>query len=82
MTVTPFKTVEEIQAVIDRGGLDERQSLDQWECLYLDPAKIAALLATVQERAQHELSVLLHAIPAYPGCDVVKCSACHGPTSI
>ncbi|MBL8829369.1 MAG: site-specific integrase [Planctomycetaceae bacterium] len=63
----PFKTVEEIQAVIDRGGLDERQSLDQWECLYLDPAKIAALLATVQERAQHELSVLLHAIPAYTG---------------
>jgi integrase len=63
----PFKTTEQIEAILKRGGLDENQILDQWEALYLAPAEIAGLLALVHQRAEDPLSFLLHAIPAYTG---------------
>jgi integrase len=63
----PFRTAEQINRVLERGGLDEEQVLAQWEALYLDPTEIAGLLALVRERAQDPLSFLLHAIPAYTG---------------
>ena len=63
----PFRTISEIAAIINRGGLTDEERLDLWECLYLNPPEIAELLATVQQRAHEPASFLLHAVPAYTG---------------
>jgi integrase len=63
----PFRTVAEIDRIIERGGLSAGDILDLWETLYLSPVEIAALLATVRANAKVDYSFLLHAIPAYTG---------------
>lgn len=63
----PFRTMAEIQTIMDRGGLGEDEALDLWECLYLAPAEIACLLDLVRDRANMDFGSLLHAIPAYTG---------------
>ena len=63
----PFRTVDEIKDILQRGGLNETQRLDLWECLFLSPTEIADLLATVQQSSHDPLSYLLHAVPAYTG---------------
>jgi integrase len=62
-----FKTVEEIEAIIARGGLTTAQEWALWDWLYLTPTEIADLLATVRERARWEVSFILHALPSYTG---------------
>jgi integrase len=62
-----FRTVAEIKAIVDRGGLTNREGLDLWERLYLNPAEISGLLATIRLNAKADYSFLLHAIPAYTG---------------
>lgn len=63
----PFRTTVEIERIIGRGGMCEGETLDLWECLFLTPDEIGALLATVRANAEDENSFLLHAIPAYTG---------------
>jgi integrase len=63
----PFRTVQEIEAIVNRGGLSESESWGLWRCLYLTPAEIGEVLRLVRERAKHDVSFLLHAIPAYTG---------------
>jgi integrase len=63
----PFRTLKELEAIVARGGLEDRQILTLWDCLYLHPAEIAQLLATVRERSKHDVGIILHAIPAYTG---------------
>lgn len=63
----PFRTHEEINRLIQRGGLAEEEALDLWECLYLGLPEIGALLAAVRANAKVDYSYLLHAIPAYTG---------------
>jgi integrase len=63
----PFRTLDEIKAIIERGGLTEDEILDHWDCLYLNPQEIGGLLATVRKNAADPLSPLLHSIPAYTG---------------
>jgi len=63
----PFRTIGEINRIVERGGLSEPEVLDLWECLYLSPQEIAGLLATVRTNARADFSFLLHAIPAYTG---------------
>jgi integrase len=63
----PFRTVEEIEAILARGGLKGEEAWAFWDCLYLTPAEISDLLATVRERGRWDVSFLLHAIPAYTG---------------
>jgi integrase len=63
----PFRTVAEINRIIERGGLTVGEVLGLWECLYLSPQEIAGLLATVRANARVDYSFLLHAIPAYTG---------------
>lgn len=63
----PFRTIAEINRIIERGGLTEDEGLGLWECLYLAPHEIAGLLATVRANARVDYSFLLHAIPAYTG---------------
>jgi integrase len=63
----PFRTISEINSIIERGGLRDAEIPDLWECLYLSPAEIAIVLATVRPNARVDYSFLLHAIPAYTG---------------
>lgn len=63
----PFRTVEEIDAILVRGGLSKEEQWALWDCLYLSPAEITGVLALVHRRAREEVSFILHAIPAYTG---------------
>jgi len=63
----PFRTAQEIEAVVNRGGLSESESWGLWRCLYLTPAEIGEVLRLVRERARHDVSFLLHALAAYTG---------------
>jgi integrase len=63
----PFRTIHEIEEIIQRGGLTDDERCHLWECLYLSPAEIAELLALVRRRSRDPLSFPLHAIPAYTG---------------
>jgi integrase len=63
----PFRTVNEVNRIIQRGGLTNEEILDLWECLYLSPDDIGSLLATVRKNAKEDVSFFLHAIPAYTG---------------
>ena len=64
---SPFRTKTEIEAILARGGLDEAEKLNVWECLYLSPSEIAGLLNLVRRRAEFGTSPMLHAIAAYTG---------------
>ena len=63
----PFRTVEEIDQILNRGGLQPEEKQSIWDCLYLNPQEIAGLLATVKENAKVDHAYLLHAMPAYTG---------------
>ena len=63
----PFRTTAEIERILERGGLTDEERLDIWDCLYLSPAEIAGLLATVRANATVDYAYLLHAVPAYTG---------------
>jgi integrase len=63
----PFRTLAEVQAILDRGGLTPAEELDLWECIFLGPAEIAGLLTLVRKQARQEVSYLLHALPAFTG---------------
>jgi integrase len=63
----PFRTVAEIQHIVERGGRKDAEVLDLWECLYLNPVEIGGLLALVKANAKIDYGHLLHAIPAYTG---------------
>lgn len=63
----PFRTVAEIERILERGGLSDEERLDLWDTLYLSPKEIAGLLATVRANATIDYAHLLHAVPAYTG---------------
>jgi hypothetical protein len=48
----PFRTVAEIERILERGGLTDEERLDLWDTLYLSPAEIAGLLAVVRSNAR------------------------------
>jgi integrase len=62
-----FRTVAEVEAIIQRGGLPKQESLSLWECVYLTPDEISNLLRLVQQKASQPESFLLHSIPAFTG---------------
>ena len=63
----PFRTMDEIDRLLGRGGLSDVEALRLWDCLYLGPPEIADLLSTVRANAKSDYGYLLHALPAYTG---------------
>jgi integrase len=63
----PFRTYQEIEATITRGGLSPRQILRLWDCLFMSPAEIGDLLGLVRKRSIYDVTPILHSIPAYTG---------------
>lgn len=66
--LAPFRTMEEIEAIVKRGGIgDERAIARLWERLFLSPSQIADLLRVVRNNAAQTGSWQLHAVTAYTG---------------
>ena len=70
----PFRTPEQVEAIIARGGLTADEVLDMWECLYLRPPEIAGLLRTVRANAAVEYSYLSAQHPRTPDAPRRSCS--------
>lgn len=62
-----FRTVNEIEAIIARGGLTRAAEWALWDAVFLNPKEIAGVLALVRERSEADISFLLHTVPAYSG---------------
>ena len=63
----PFKTWNEIETIIKRGGLTEDQQKEYWDCLFLDEKQILELLDHVQEKAEHPFIYAAIAFAAFTG---------------
>jgi hypothetical protein len=63
----PFRTIAEVEEILKRGGLTEAEQASLWNCIYLSPAEIGDVLATVRKNASDETSYQLHVLPAYTG---------------
>ena len=63
----PFRTLEEIEEMLDQGKLDDSQTAELWECLYLTPEEIAEIFALVKQRAAADFAYPMFALIAYTG---------------
>ena len=63
----PFRTWGEIEEMLKQGGLDDSQTTELWECLYLTPGEIAEILALVKQRANPDFAYPMFALIAYTG---------------
>ena len=64
----PFQTFDQIERAIKRGGLDEGEQRDLWDCLFLREPECLELLEHVRQHALHDFIVPLVAIPMFTGC--------------
>jgi integrase len=46
----PFRTYEQIQAILARGGIDKRRERELWDGLFLDPKQVTEVLEHVRLR--------------------------------
>jgi integrase len=46
----PFRTYDQVKAILDRGGVDKRRERELWDGLFLDPAQIAEVLEHVRRK--------------------------------
>jgi integrase len=46
----PFRTFDQIKAILARGGIDKRRERELWDGLFLDPSQIAEVLAHVKRK--------------------------------
>ncbi|MBA4067430.1 MAG: hypothetical protein C0501_27720 [Isosphaera sp.] len=44
----PFRTYDQVRAILARGGIDKRRERELWDGLFLDPDQVAAVLAHVR----------------------------------
>lgn len=63
----PFMTWNEIQTIIDRGGLTEEQQKDYWDCLFLDEKQVLGLVEHVRQAAEHPFIYAAIAFAAFTG---------------
>jgi integrase len=46
----PFRTYDQIQVILARGGIDKRRERELWDGLFLDPAQVAEVLEHVRRK--------------------------------
>lgn len=63
----PFKTWEEIEATIKRGGYSEQEQTQLWDCLFLRDDEIEKLLDHVRIAAAHPFIYPMFAFATYTG---------------
>jgi integrase len=62
-----FKTWQEVDWEVARGGLDEREQQDLWDCVFLTLPEIAQLLAHVKRTARQPFIYPMFAFAAHTG---------------
>lgn len=62
-----FRTLEDIEAILERGGLSDEEVAALWECVYLTLAEIGEILSLVRERAKYDFIHPMFAVAAYTG---------------
>lgn len=62
-----FKTVEEVEEILQRGGLTDDDVNTLWESLYLTEDEIGEILETVEKKADLDFVHPMFAMPAYTG---------------
>lgn len=63
----PFQSWDQIERRIERGGLDEAQAKELWDCLYLRVDQIHGSLSHVKDSAQHEFIYPMILMAAHTG---------------
>lgn len=63
----PFRTLEEVEAILKRGGLSDEETAALWESLYLTGEEIGEILTIVKEEAEHDFIYPMFALAAYTG---------------
>lgn len=63
----PFKTWNEIEQVIRRAGLNDAESREYWDCVYLNRDEIADLLSDVEAFEVPPFVLPMFAVAAYTG---------------
>jgi len=63
----PFQTWDEIQAIIDRGGLTSAEQKELWDCLFLTTPQIRDVLEVVKTKAQHAFIFPMFVMAAHTG---------------
>lgn len=63
----PFMTREDIEKVIKRGGLTEKQEAGLWECLFLTISEVQEILAFVEKNANHDFIYPMFVFVAHTG---------------
>ena len=63
----PFKTWEEIESIVKRGGYSEQEQEELWDCLFLRDGEIEKLLDHVRGTAAHPFILPMFAFAAYTG---------------
>lgn len=63
----PFRTLEEIEEMLQRGGLSDSEIEEVWECLYLTQEQIGEVLNLVKDRGREDFVHPMFAIIAYTG---------------
>jgi site-specific recombinase XerD len=64
---SPFRTLEEVEAILKRGGLSDEETAALWESLYLTGEEIGEILTIVKEEAEHDFIYPMFALAAYTG---------------
>ena len=64
----PFKTREEIERIVSRGGLNELQFKEIWNCLYLTIPEIHEILNYLKKNPRYPFIYPMIAFVAYTGC--------------
>ena len=62
-----FKTWDQIERQINRGGLTDDQMQELWEGLYLDQSQVCEMLSHVETQAAHSFIHPMFAFAAYTG---------------
>jgi integrase len=65
----PFKTWDEVQAVLALGISPEREA-ELWECLFLDGVQVAELLGYIRAKARHPWLYPMFAFAAFTGARI------------
>jgi integrase len=63
----PFRTYDQIQAILARGGIDERRERELWDGLFLDPKQVADVLEQVRLKPNTRYLHPLLVTAAYTG---------------
>ena len=63
----PFMPREEIEKVIKRGGLTDKQEARLWECLFLTISEVQEVLAHVEKNADHDFIYPMFVFVAHTG---------------